>query len=89
MGDSGACLLKTTDSEEQHASLWSYVGALLRTKCDADWDSWRAIPEELKMHMIDELVAIDNMFKLRFREWKFDNQHAIELQQESELPANE
>ncbi|KAB2608348.1 hypothetical protein D8674_011516 [Pyrus ussuriensis x Pyrus communis] len=77
-------------------SFWSGVGALVREKCAAEWESWRAIPEELKMHMIDELAtnwdidksnpnlmrAIDNMFRSRFQEWKFDNQYAAELQRE-------
>ncbi|TQD91340.1 hypothetical protein C1H46_023091 [Malus baccata] len=83
----------------KRASFWSDVGALVRVKCVADWESWRAIPEELKRHMSDELVpnwdiaksnpnvmkAIDNMFKSRFWEWKFDNQCVAELQQEPEL----
>ncbi|RXH97745.1 hypothetical protein DVH24_010070 [Malus domestica] len=56
---------------------------MVRNKCAADWESSRAIPEELKMQMINELAAnwdidkrypnlmkaIDNVFKSRFQEW--------------------
>ena len=31
---------------DMRASFWSDVGVLVRDKCDADWESWRAIPEE-------------------------------------------
>ncbi|TQD75874.1 hypothetical protein C1H46_038593 [Malus baccata] len=77
---------------DKSASFPSNVGAMVRTKCAADWESWRAIPEELKMHMINELAlykAIDNVFKSRFREWKFDNERAAELQQERKVPGDE
>ncbi|CAN6547153.1 unnamed protein product [Malus baccata var. baccata] len=74
---------------DMRTSFWSDVGVLVL----------RAIPKELKMHLIDELVphwdinksnpnlmkAIDNIFKSRFQEWKFDNLHATELQREPEL----
>ncbi|KAB2617239.1 hypothetical protein D8674_013108 [Pyrus ussuriensis x Pyrus communis] len=67
---------------DKRDSFCSDVGALVRVECVVDWESWRAIPEELKMHMIDELVpnwdiaksnpnvmkAINNMVKSRFRE---------------------
>ncbi|KAB2612606.1 hypothetical protein D8674_034922 [Pyrus ussuriensis x Pyrus communis] len=39
------------------ASFWSDIGVLVCDKCDANWESWRAIPEEMKMHLIDELVV--------------------------------
>ena len=39
------------------ASFSSDVGAMVHTKCATDWESWRVIPEELKMHMIDELAV--------------------------------
>ncbi|KAB2596146.1 hypothetical protein D8674_031596 [Pyrus ussuriensis x Pyrus communis] len=89
MADGGARLSNTMDGEDIRASFWFDVGALVRDKCVADWESWRAIPKKLKIHMIDELAAIDNMFKSRFREWKFDNQRAAKLQQEPELLAEE
>ncbi|KAB2597875.1 hypothetical protein D8674_000795 [Pyrus ussuriensis x Pyrus communis] len=80
------------------ASFSSDVGATVRTKCAADWESWKAIPEELKMHMIDELVSnwdigksdpnlmkvINNVFKSRFQEWNFDNERDATIQQEQE-----
>ncbi|TQE14287.1 hypothetical protein C1H46_000206 [Malus baccata] len=88
---------------DKRASFSSDVGTMVRTKCDADWESWRPIPKELKMHMIDKLAAnrdidksdpnlmkvINNVFKSRFREWKFDNQCAAALQQEQEVLADE
>ncbi|CAN6695413.1 unnamed protein product [Malus baccata var. baccata] len=74
------------------ANFWSDVGVLVRDKCGVDWESWKVIPEELKMHLIDEyalsyynpnlMKAIDNIFKSRFREWKFDNQRAAEVHRE-------
>ncbi|KAB2625935.1 hypothetical protein D8674_017595 [Pyrus ussuriensis x Pyrus communis] len=74
MADSGVYSSKTTDSEGDGK-------ALVCTRCVADWESRRAIPDELKMHLIDELVpnwdidkndpnlmkAIDNMFKQNYR----------------------
>ncbi|CAN6558126.1 unnamed protein product [Malus baccata var. baccata] len=55
------------------------------------------------MHMIDELAsnwdidnsdlnlmkAIDNTFKSRFREWKFDNERVAALQQEPKILVDE
>ena len=35
------------------------------------------------------MKAIDNTFKSRFQEWKFDNQRAAALQQEQEVLADE
>ncbi|KAB2600184.1 hypothetical protein D8674_010455 [Pyrus ussuriensis x Pyrus communis] len=87
---------------DERASFWSDVGALVHVKCVVDWESWRAIPEELKMHMIDELApnwdidkcnpnlmkAIDNMFKSHFQEWKFDN-HCVHYYDLMNLDANQ
>ncbi|KAB2619901.1 hypothetical protein D8674_037467 [Pyrus ussuriensis x Pyrus communis] len=81
MADSGTRLSKTTNGKGSGKDL-------PRTKCSADWKYWRAIPDELKMHMIDELAATDNAFKSRFREWKFDNECTAALQQEPEVPAD-
>ncbi|KAB2636105.1 hypothetical protein D8674_026639 [Pyrus ussuriensis x Pyrus communis] len=51
----------------------SNVGVLVCDKCGVDWETWRAIPEEMKIHLINELATccIDNIFKSRFQEWKF------------------
>ncbi|KAB2604174.1 hypothetical protein D8674_037983 [Pyrus ussuriensis x Pyrus communis] len=71
--------------------------------CGVDWETWRATPEEMKMHLINELdpnwnidksnpnlmKCIDNIFKSRFWEWKFDNQRVAELQREPEPSADE
>ena len=35
----------------------SDVGVLVRDKCGVDWESWRDIPYEMKMHLIDELAV--------------------------------
>ncbi|RXH69062.1 hypothetical protein DVH24_031395 [Malus domestica] len=69
------------------------VRVLLRDKCSADWESWRAVPEEIKMHLVNVLEpdwdidqsdpnlmkCIDNIFKSSFREWKFDVECETEL----------
>ncbi|KAB2625734.1 hypothetical protein D8674_017394 [Pyrus ussuriensis x Pyrus communis] len=36
---------------------WFDIGVLVRDKCVAHWESWRTIPSELKMHLIDELAV--------------------------------
>ncbi|TQE11399.1 hypothetical protein C1H46_002962 [Malus baccata] len=66
MADNGARSSKTTDGEcsgkgvvksDKRNSFSSDVGAMVCTKRAADWESWRAIPKELKMHMIDKLAS--------------------------------
>ncbi|KAB2600114.1 hypothetical protein D8674_010385 [Pyrus ussuriensis x Pyrus communis] len=91
MVDCGARSSKTMDGEDMCARFWSDVGVLVHDKCRVDWESSRAIPEELKMHLIDELAIcfIDNIFKSHCQEWKFDNQHVAELQREPEPLAEE
>ncbi|KAB2632790.1 hypothetical protein D8674_029037 [Pyrus ussuriensis x Pyrus communis] len=77
-------IIRTVKSNKR-PNFSSDVGAMVRTKCAADWESWRTILEKLKMHMIDELATnwdidksdpnlmkvINNVFKSRFWEWKF------------------
>ncbi|TQD98219.1 hypothetical protein C1H46_016173 [Malus baccata] len=76
---------------------------LVRNKCSVDWESWRAVPEEIKTHLIDELEpdwdidqsdpnlmkCIDNLFKSSFWEWKFDVEHKAELNRIPEPPVVE
>ncbi|TQD86515.1 hypothetical protein C1H46_027908 [Malus baccata] len=84
MADCGARLSKTMDGKgfgkglmksDMCASFWSDVGVL--PNCDIN----KSNPNLMK--------AIDNIFKSRFREWKFDNQRAAKLQREPEVPAKE
>ncbi|CAN6570643.1 unnamed protein product [Malus baccata var. baccata] len=77
------------------------VRALLRDKCSADWESWRAVPEKIKTHFVNELEpdwdidqsdpnlmkCIDNIFKSSFWEWKFDVECETELNRIPEPPA--
>ena len=45
---------------DKRGSFLADVGALVRTKCTIELESWRAILEELKMQMIDELAVCVN-----------------------------
>ncbi|KAB2630975.1 hypothetical protein D8674_008494 [Pyrus ussuriensis x Pyrus communis] len=72
-------------------------------KYGVDWESWRAVPEKIKTHLIDELESdwdidksdinlmkcIDNIFKFYLREWKFNVEHEAELQRKPERPTVE
>ncbi|KAB2636113.1 hypothetical protein D8674_026647 [Pyrus ussuriensis x Pyrus communis] len=94
MVDCGARSSKTIHGEDMRTRFLSDVGVLVRDKYGVDWETWRATPEEMKMHLINELApnwdidksnpnlmkCIDNIFKSHFREWKFDNQRVAELQ---------
>ncbi|RXH97559.1 hypothetical protein DVH24_009884 [Malus domestica] len=40
----------------------SDVGVLVRDKCGVDWETWRATPEEMKMHLINESAACAKLF---------------------------
>ncbi|KAB2626941.1 hypothetical protein D8674_020559 [Pyrus ussuriensis x Pyrus communis] len=78
IADSGARLSKRMEGE-------------MHDKCNANWESWRAVPKEIETHLIDDdpnlMKCIDNIFKSSFREWKFDVKHVAKLNRIPEPPA--
>ncbi|KAB2603119.1 hypothetical protein D8674_004124 [Pyrus ussuriensis x Pyrus communis] len=82
--DSGARLSKRMEDEsfkkelmgiqksDMHNKFMHDVRILVRDKCSADWESWRAVPEEIKTHLVDDdpnlMKCIDSIFKLSFWE---------------------
>ncbi|XP_050106825.1 uncharacterized protein LOC126586165 isoform X2 [Malus sylvestris] len=84
----GSTHLRVVKSD-MRTSFWFDVGVLLCDKYVADLESRKAILEEpnwdIGKNNPNLMKAIDNMFKPRIQEWKFDNQREAELQREPEL----
>ncbi|KAB2614441.1 hypothetical protein D8674_042369 [Pyrus ussuriensis x Pyrus communis] len=53
------------------------IGGLVRKQCSTEFKSWKMVPVDLKNSKIQDLSQrnyVDDLFKMQFRQWKFNIQ---------------